>query len=148
MQIISYDLTKYVNLAIAIVVHLLLITYLAHLGGLECPCAQRDRWEPKFILIASCTGIAMIPLFMYAVATRDRFKVIWNTGLVKKGAVLLLVVGAIKAYAMFSYSLTLYNCECSRDWRRTLLLWQGIISVIGYGALVSLALYLAFIRYL
>ena len=140
--------TPYPSWTIAIVVHLLLIGYITRLGALDCECAEPGGWRARYILYTSCLGIALVPLAVYVGTSRAVFRRLWASGAIAWWLVALGALGALKAYAMFDYSLTIHGCECARDWRRSLLLWQGILSVLSYAALVLLLVYAAARRFL
>ena len=140
--------TPYPSWTVAIVVHLLLIGYIARLGALDCECADAGGWRARYIFYTSCLGIVLVPLAVYVGTTRAVFRRLWASGAIHWWLAALGALGALKAYAMFDYSLTIHGCECARDWRRTLLLWQGILAVLSYAALVLLLVYAAARRFL
>lgn len=146
--LVDFLATPYPSWTIAIFVHLLLVSYITRLSALDCECAEPGGWRARYILYTSCLGIVLVPLAVYVSTTRDVFRRLWASGTIKWWLTALGALGAVKAYAMFDYSLTIHGCECARDWRRTLLLWQGILSVLSYVALVLLLVYTAARRFL
>lgn len=125
----------YVSKTLAIIAHLVLITYITALQSTKCASDPND-WRPKFLLYVSLAAVALVPLHMYVRITPGVFYRLWNSGVVHGVLIFLLLLGALKAYVTVDYALSLYQNPCAEDWRRPLILWLGIFSVLVYVIMV------------
>lgn len=138
--------TRVFSYTVSIAFNLVLLVYLYQLQMGHCGCAAADGWMPTYLRYAIALSIALIPFTLY---TRERPEFIrraWAQGWIQPLGVVLLVVGVVKAYAMLNYALDLQKCDCTTDWRRLLMLYEGVISTLMYFGIFILAGYVAVVK--
>lgn len=132
---------KMFSWTLGIVFNIVIIVYLVQLESTSCACTDSHDWMPGFIKFAMAISILMVPFTLFLRTRLDLLIKLWHNGFLKLLGGFLLVIGVLKTYSLFSYSLHLYNCKCADDWRRTLMLWEGIFGVIVYFFFFMLLLY-------
>lgn len=126
------SLLKLVTWLLGIVFNVLIIAYLVQLDALDCECTDSHEWMPSFIKASMMLGIMVVPFVLFLRTRLDLLQKLWDNGTLKILGVVLFVIGVTKTYALFNYSLHLYNCKCADDWRRSLMLWEGIFGIMIY----------------
>tara|TARA_Y100001958_G_scaffold158841_1_gene158028 strand:- start:221 stop:820 length:600 start_codon:yes stop_codon:yes gene_type:complete len=126
---------------LGIVFNIVIIVYLVQLELTNCACTDSHSWMPGFLKFAMAISILIVPFTLFLRTRLDLMIKMWQNGFLKLLGVFLLVIGVLKTYSLFNYSLHLYNCKCADDWRRTLMLWEGIFGVIVYFFFFMLLLY-------
>ena len=135
--------TRVFSYTVSILFNLVLLVYLYQLELGRCGCAAADGWMPTFLRYAIALSIALIPFTVYARERPEFVRRAWARGWLRLLGVGMLVLGVVKAYAMLNYALDLQKCGCSTDWRRLLMLYEGVISTLMYFGLFVLAGYVA-----
>lgn len=138
--------TRVFSYTVSIVFNLVLLVYLYQLQLGRCGCAEADGWMPTFLRYAIGFSIALIPLTLYMRDRPEFVKRAWSQGWLQPFGVGVLVVGVVKAYAMLNYALDLQKCECTTDWRRLLMLYEGVVSTLMYFGIFVLAGYVAVVK--
>ena len=138
--------TRFISYAVGILLNIVIIVYISQLESMGCVCAEANGWMPTFLIYALAFSVVMVPFTLFLRTRLDLMAKMWADGSLKALGVFVFVVGLVKAYAMLNYALDLYRCRCASDWRRILMLWEGVFSVLLYFALFALTAYVL-VRY-
>ena len=133
--------TRFISYAVGILLNIVIIVYISQLESMGCACAEANGWMPTFLTYALAFSVVMVPFTLFLRTRLDLMAKMWANGSLKALGVFVFVVGIVKAYAMLNYALDLYRCNCASDWRRILMLWEGVFSVLLYFALFALTAY-------
>lgn len=138
--------TRFISYVVGILLNIVIIVYISQLETMGCACAEANGWMPTFLIYALAFSVVMVPFTLFLRTRLDLMAKMWANGSLKALGVFVFIVGFVKAYAMLNYALDLYRCHCASDWRRILMLWEGVFSVLLYFALFALTAYVL-VRY-
>ena len=147
MSLVSLDdLILYTG--IIILINLILFSYVLKLEREKCECS--DDWKRSYIkyytsiLVILSLIVIILPVFL-GNKTPKNIKPL--TTFIR---VIVLLATLVQVYVVFTYSQTLNcikkKCECSNDWRGSLMYWLGVFGFVIYTLMILVYITCAFIK--